>query len=197
MVSTAPTLNRYPTTCHAVQCQCHACHALHSQNVQPPHRYVLTIHTPGNMDAFDADLEQLQKLFMGMVAALRKEREELCDAHQHFEMVCLCLATFGNKVCIHILLRVWGCVEQERQRVAASNIRQSEIIKVDVGGNLFHVSRSTLTAQRDCLLDSLFSGRFRIDTQADSSVFIDRYVNVKAELHLSITSCVAYSTQHP
>ena len=39
------------------------------------------------MDAFDADLEMLQKLFVSMVAALRKEKEELREACQHFEMV--------------------------------------------------------------------------------------------------------------
>ena len=53
-------------------------------------------------------------------------------------------------------------------------MRQREVVKVDVGGSHFDVSRSVLLAQPDSLLDSLFGGRFRIDTQADSSVFIDR-----------------------
>ena len=83
------------------------------------------------------------------------------------------------------------CGKQERQRVAASNINQSDLIKVDVGGSQFHVSRSTLTAQPDSLLDSLFSGRFRIDTQADSSVFIDRYVNAK-----SISACPSLDIEY-
>ena len=64
--------------------------------------------------------------------------------------------------------------KQEKQLVAANNVRQSEVMKVDVGGSSFHVSRSTLVAQPNSLLDSLFSGRFRIDTQADGSLFIDR-----------------------
>ena len=86
-----------------------------------------------------------------------------------------------------------GGVGQERQWVAASNTRQEEIIKLDVGGSHFHVSRSILTATPNSLLDSMFSGRFRIDTQADSSVFIDRYVNVKAKICLLDTFCVAFS----
>ena len=58
--------------------------------------------------------------------------------------------------------------------MAANNMKQSEVMKVDVGGSTFHVSRSVLVAEPDSLLDSLFSGRFHIDTQADGSVFIDR-----------------------
>ena len=65
---------------------------------------------------------------------------------------------------------------QERQQVAASNVLQTDCIKVDVGGTLFHVSRSILTSEPNSLLDSLFSGRFRVDTQADNSIFIDRHV---------------------
>ena len=49
------------------------------------------------------------------------------------------------------------------------------MVKLDVGGTCFHVYRSVLTAQSDNLLNSLFSGHFRIDTQADGSIFIDRY----------------------
>ena len=63
---------------------------------------------------------------------------------------------------------------QDRSRVAESNARQSDRVKLDVGGCFFHVSRKVLTAQCDSMLDSLFSGRFQIDTQADGSVFIDR-----------------------
>ena len=65
-------------------------------------------------------------------------------------------------------------LSQDRQRVFDSNARQTDKMKLDVGGSYFHVSRKVLTSQPDCLLDSLFSGRFRIETQADGSVFIDR-----------------------
>ena len=60
-----------------------------------------------------------------------------------------------------------------------SDALQSDLINVDVGGTHFHVSRGVLSSQPNCLLDSLFSGRFRIDHQADGSVFIDRHVYIR------------------
>ena len=60
-----------------------------------------------------------------------------------------------------------------------SDARQGDMINVDVGGTHFHVSRAVLTRQPDCLLDSLFSGRFHIDHQADGSIFIDRHADVR------------------
>ena len=68
--------------------------------------------------------------------------------------------------------------KQEKQRVADTTARQSDVVKVDVGGTKFHASRSVLTAEPDSLLDSLFSRRFHVDTQADGSVFIDRHADV-------------------
>ena len=65
-------------------------------------------------------------------------------------------------------------LSQDQQRVVDSNARQTDKVKLDVGGSYFHVSRKVLTSQRDCLLDSLFSGRFRIETQVDGSIFLDR-----------------------
>ena len=44
--------------------------------------------------------------------------------------------------------------KQEKQLVAANNMKQSEVMKVDVGGRNFHVShvsRSVLPAQPYCL----------------------------------------------
>ena len=52
--------------------------------------------------------------------------------------------------------------------------KQSDVVNVDVGGTHFYVSRSVLMAESNSLLDSLFSGRFHVDTQADGSIFIDR-----------------------
>ena len=40
------------------------------------------------MDSFDADLQQLLELFQNMVATLRREKEELRIACQHFKLVC-------------------------------------------------------------------------------------------------------------
>ena len=116
------------------------------------------------MDTIDASLEQLKDLFKNMVATLRKEKEELHAAQKRFETV----SYIHNAHILSLLAK------QEKQLVAANNMKQSEVMKVDVGGSTFHVSRSVLVAEPDSLLDSLFSGRFRIDTQADGSVFIDR-----------------------
>ena len=114
------------------------------------------------MDTIDANLEQLQMLFDNVVATLRKEKEELRDAQECFEVVST--LTLCHTVHVSILSLL---LKQEKHLVAASNVRQSEVMKVDVGGTSFHVSRSILVAQPNCLLDSLFSGRFHIDTQAD------------------------------
>ena len=120
------------------------------------------------MDTFDTNLEQLQELFKNMMATLREEKKELRVAKQRFELVPV--FTLMHTSILSLLIN-----KQEKQLVVASNLRQSEVMKVDVGGSNFHVSRSVLVAEPDSLLDSLFSGRFHIDTQADGSVFIDRY----------------------
>ena len=45
-----------------------------------------------------------------------------------------------------------------------------------IGGyNISTCPVKVLTAQPNSMLDSLFSGRFRIDTQADGSIFLDRH----------------------
>jgi len=117
------------------------------------------------MDTIDESLQQLQELFQNIMATLREEKEQLHVAIQCFELVCtvICGAFYAWK-------------PQERQQVATSNVLQTERVKVDVGGRPFHVSRSVLTSVPNSMLESLFSGRFRVDTQADGSVFIDRHV---------------------
>ena len=75
--------------------------------------------------------------------------------------------------------------------MAASNVLQTDRIKLDVGGGQFHVSRSVLLTERNSLLDSLFSGRFRVDMQTDGSLFIDRYAN--GRLHVNLF-CVTHAT---
>ena len=68
----------------------------------------------------------------------------------------------------------YACLSQDRQRVVDSDARQSDVIKLDVGGSHFHVSRKVLIKHPDSLLESMFSGRFRIEAQADGSIFLDR-----------------------
>ena len=63
---------------------------------------------------------------------------------------------------------------QDRQRVVDNNARQNDMVKLDVGVSGFHVWRTLLTSQPDCLLQYLFSGRFMIETQPNGSVFLDR-----------------------
>ena len=58
--------------------------------------------------------------------------------------------------------------------MADVNAMQHDMVQLDVGGSHFHVTRKVLTSQPDCLLESLFSGRFRVETQADGSIFLDR-----------------------
>ena len=122
------------------------------------------------MDAIDDQLLQLQELFQNIVRTLKREKEELHVACRHFELVCT----------ITLLLPMPQCfshaTNQEKQRVADSDARQTDMVKLDVGGTCFHVYRNVLTAQSDNLLNTLFSGHFRIDTQADGSTFIDRCV---------------------
>ena len=43
---------------------------------------------PKLMDTIETGLEQLHGLFMDMLAILRREKEELCTAKEHFEWVC-------------------------------------------------------------------------------------------------------------
>ena len=129
------------------------------------------------MDAIDGQLQQLQELFQNILTTLRREKEELHVVCHQFELVyTVALLLLMPQCFLHV-------TNQEKQRVVDSDARQTDMVKLDVGGTCFHVCRSVLTAQSDNLLNSLFSGHFRIDTQADGSVFLDRYVVSPQVLH--------------
>ena len=65
-----------------------------------------------------------------------------------------------------------------RPKTIGNKMDDDVVFQLDVGGTRFHASRSVLTAVPDSMLESMFSGRFPIDTQADGSVFIDRHAHV-------------------
>jgi len=53
-------------------------------------------------------------------------------------------------------------------------LRSSRQIKLDVGGYKFSTTLTTLTADPDCMLAAMFSGRFIVEKNEDGCVFIDR-----------------------
>ena len=59
--------------------------------------------------------------------------------------------------------------------VVNSNARQADVLRLDVGGTNFHVSRHVLASEPNSMLNAMFSGRFHLDTQADGTIFIDRF----------------------
>ena len=73
------------------------------------------------------------------------------------------------------MLTLASFLPKEQKLVADCNAKQADVMRLDVGGTNFHVSRHVLTSQPDCMLDSMFSGRFHLETQADGTIFIDRY----------------------
>ena len=111
---------------------------------------------------------QLNVLFQSIVMTLQKEKQDLHVARQQFEKVLM----LKN----HTFHSIFFNLNQEQQAVKDSNAKQNDVCRLDVGGSHFQVTRSVLTSQPNCLLDSLFSGRFKIDKQQDGSVFIDRFV---------------------
>lgn len=52
--------------------------------------------------------------------------------------------------------------------------KSSKQIKLDVGGYKFTTTLTTLTADPDCMLAAMFSGRFMVERNEDGCVFIDR-----------------------
>jgi len=53
-------------------------------------------------------------------------------------------------------------------------LKSSKQIKLDVGGYKFSTTLTTLTADPDCMLAAMFSGRFIVEKNEDGCVFIDR-----------------------
>ena len=54
------------------------------------------------------------------------------------------------------------------------NERLSSIVKLNVGGSFFDTSRTTLTSQKDSMLDAMFSGRHNVDKDDTGRYFLDR-----------------------
>lgn len=48
------------------------------------------------------------------------------------------------------------------------------VIKLNVGGHIYMTCLSTLTRDPNSMLASMFSGRYKVTTQEDGTVFIDR-----------------------
>ena len=112
------------------------------------------------MDTVDERLRQLEALAESIVTTLREERKALGDAKMQFEKVGV----------LHPPPPSAFTSTQEQVIVADSNAHQHDVMQLDVGGTYFHVSRQTLTSEPDCMLESMFSGRFQLATQADGSV---------------------------
>jgi len=64
-----------------------------------------------------------------------------------------------------------GCTEDLSCNV---QLKSSKQIKLDVGGYKFSTTLTTLTADPDCMLAAMFSGRFMVEKNEDGCVFIDR-----------------------
>src|SRR5271163_2065312 len=59
----------------------------------------------------------------------------------------------------------------DAQNVQLKSYKQ---IKLDVGGYKFSTTLTTLTADTDCMLAAMFSGRFIVEKNEEGCVFIDR-----------------------
>jgi hypothetical protein len=57
---------------------------------------------------------------------------------------------------------------------SAVALRQNDTVLLDVGGQKFKTTVSTLTKYRETFFASLFSGKYEIIKQSDDSVFVDR-----------------------
>lgn len=53
-------------------------------------------------------------------------------------------------------------------------LKSTKQIKLDVGGYKFSTTLTTLTADPDCMLAAMFSGRFIVEKNEEGCVFIDR-----------------------
>ena len=64
--------------------------------------------------------------------------------------------------------------EAEKKSVAATNKVLKSKVKLDVGGTIYHSSRTTLTSVPGSMLEAMFSGRHAVEEDEDGRVFIDR-----------------------
>ena len=68
----------------------------------------------------------------------------------------------------------YAALEAEKAAMEKAHTFQTNKICLDVGGHKFTTSRQTLTSVPDTYLSAMFSGRFALAPDADSSYFIDR-----------------------
>ena len=64
--------------------------------------------------------------------------------------------------------------EAEKEAVAVTNQVLRSKVKLDVGGTIYHSSRTTLTSVPGSMLEAWFSGRHAVEEDEDGRVFIDR-----------------------
>lgn len=67
-----------------------------------------------------------------------------------------------------------AALEAERRVVDQRNADLQEQVKLDIGGTIFHTTRSTLLKEPGSMLEAMFSGIFPLHPDADGSFFIDR-----------------------
>ena len=67
-----------------------------------------------------------------------------------------------------------AALEEEKATMEKAHTFQTSKMLLNVGGHRFETSRVTLTSIPDTYLESLFSGRFELTTDAEGAYFIDR-----------------------
>lgn len=65
-------------------------------------------------------------------------------------------------------------LDKERNIVAEETLKNSNQVKLNVGGTYFRTTISTLTACPDSMFSAMFSGRHELAKDEDGCVFIDR-----------------------
>ena len=106
----------------------------------------------------EAKLFKITEEFEIKAQALKKEKEELQEARK-------ALAVERQQMIEDF--------ETEKKKMVQFQEQQSGLVKLNIGGKLYQTSRSTLTKYKSFFF-SLFSGRFQIEKDENSAIFIDR-----------------------
>ena len=64
--------------------------------------------------------------------------------------------------------------ELEKKTVADAEARTKTFVKLNVGGTIYHTSRTTLLSKKGSMLEVLFSGRHTVPKDDDGNYFLDR-----------------------
>lgn len=72
------------------------------------------------------------------------------------------------------LEKSWAAFRSERDKIAKLNASTSDIVEINCGGKILATTRSTLKKYDGTLLEAMFSGRHKMNTDRDGRVFIDR-----------------------